>query len=75
MNIFQKIRYAYFGLYEYYLLKTHKMYNAAFEPNTFLHLKKCFQRAKKAEEKEIDWYSEACGIHAKQKELIEGNLK
>lgn len=69
MNLFQKIRYAYFGLYEYRLLKTGVMHNKAFKPNVFLHLKKCFQRAKKAEKKGYDWYSVAKGIYIQQKRI------
>ena len=69
MNIFKKIRLGYFGLYEYHLLKIGVMRNESFIPNVFLHLKKCFQLAKKQEKKGIDWYSVAKGIHQAQKKL------
>ncbi len=69
MNLFQKCRLAYFGLYEYHLLKIRVLKNEKFVPNVFLHLKKCFALAKKKERKGIDWYSVALGIHKSHKSL------
>lgn len=63
MNVFQKCRLAYFGLYEYHLLKIGVFRNEKFVPNVFLHLKECFSLAKKKEKEGIDWYSVAVCIH------------
>ena len=69
MNLFQKCRLAYFGLYEYHLLKIGVLRNEKFVPNVFLHRKKCFALAKKYEKESVDWYSFASGIHQKHKKL------
>lgn len=69
MNVFQKCRLAYFGFYEYHLLKIGVLRNEKFVPNVFLHLKKCFSLAKKKEKKGIDWYSVALGIHESHKSI------
>lgn len=76
MNVFQKCRLAYFGLYEYRLLKIGVLINEKFVPNVFLHLKKCFSLVKKKEKEGIDLYSVALGIHEIHKSLDkdEGNV-